>query len=72
MFNAIGRKLGLGIFGKATTVDVFHRVGVLRRLKEDLKMSANSGASCSAQCCKTLPQILSGPGLFHGLQPLKR
>lgn len=34
---------------------------------EDLKISVNTGANCSVKS----PQMLSGPGLFHALQPLK-
>lgn len=40
-------------------LDVFHRVVTLERLKEDLNMPMNTGASCSAECFRTLPQILA-------------
>ena len=74
--SAIGQKsldsVGLGSFGTGTIVDVFHKIGTVQRLREELKMSVNTGANCSAQCLRVLPQILSGPGLFRGLQRLKR
>lgn len=35
-------------------------------------MSVNTGASCSAQCFRTLPKMLSRPGLFCGLHREKR
>ncbi len=72
--KAIGWKsygsLGLGIFGTGTIVALFHIVGTFCILIEDLKMSVNTGASCSAHHFRTAPPILPGPGLFPLLQPL--
>ena len=74
--SAIGRKsldsVGLGSFGTGAIVDDFHRLGTFQRLREELKISVNTWANCSAQCLRILPQILSGPQLFRGLQLLKR
>ncbi len=74
--RAIGLKSlgpeGLWDFGTGTIVAAFQMLGILWVLRDDLKMSVKIGASCSAQCLSTLPQTLSGPGLFLGLQFLKR
>lgn len=64
--SAIGRKSfnikGLETFGTGTIVDVFHITGTIPELYEALKISVKTGANWAAQCFKTLPHILSGPG----------
>ena len=73
--KAMGRKsfnsLGLGIFGTGTIVAVFQSVGTFFTDREELKMSVNTGASCSAQYFRTAPPILSGPGLFFMVASFK-
>lgn len=54
----------LGDFGTAPTVDAFQIFTIVWLTKEDLKISVNTGAGCSAQCFSTTHTEAAPPCTF--------
>ncbi|KAI4894901.1 hypothetical protein NFI96_007342 [Prochilodus magdalenae] len=73
--KATGRKsfkqAGCDFFGTGTMTDYLKHAGTMPWLRDELKISMNTGASWSAQALMTRPAILSGDAAFLAFNLLK-
>lgn len=65
------RTLVVPFFGMGITVELFHIAGTVLLVKEPWNRCWNTPPSCSAQCHRVRPQMLSGPGAVFFLVLLR-